>query len=70
MVPDGVKIVYLQDGRHSGKAFVMFSTQAEAKRALKMDGERIGSRYIELFLSTVKEMLSADNFESYNKSYI
>ncbi|KAI3791401.1 hypothetical protein L2E82_05169 [Cichorium intybus] len=39
----------------TGEAFVKFGSCEEGKRAMVMDGECLGSRYIELFPSTVEE---------------
>ena len=69
VVQDGVKLVMQKDGRPSGQAFVLFETQAEAKRALSMDNERISNRYIELFVSNVKEMMNSLTKASVSSSH-
>ena len=44
------------DGRSTGDAFVRFATEADAASALAKHKHTIGSRYIELFRSTVAEV--------------
>ena len=53
---DGILFVNHQDGRATGDAFVLFATEAEARRAVAKHKLRIGSRYIELFRSTIAEV--------------
>lgn len=53
---DGVLFVKKSDGRATGDAFVLFSTESDAPKALSKHRERIGSRYIELFRSTTAEV--------------
>ena len=48
---DGVHFTYLQHGRPSGEAFVVFETDADLQKALKMHKEYMGSRYIEVFVA-------------------
>jgi epithelial splicing regulatory protein 1/2 len=52
----GVLFVKKSDGRPTGDAFVMFSTEDEGKKALSKHRHCIGSRYIELFRSTIAEV--------------
>jgi len=42
-------------GRSSGEAFVQFNSQEDAKAALKKNRETMGSRYIEIFPSSMRE---------------
>nr|XP_002736133.1 PREDICTED: epithelial splicing regulatory protein 2-like isoform X1 [Saccoglossus kowalevskii] len=53
---EGVLFVRYPDGRSTGDAFVLFSTEANATSALAKHKENLGSRYIELFRSTTAEV--------------
>ena len=53
---EGILFVHQADGRATGDAFVLFSTEEEANKALTKHRECIGSRYIELFKSTTAEV--------------
>ena len=53
---DGVLFVRKPDGRATGDAFVLFSEEPDAEKALKKHKDIIGSRYIELFRSTTAEV--------------
>lgn len=53
---DGILFVHYPDGRSTGDAFVLLSTEDEANIALKKHREIMGSRYIELFKSTTAEV--------------
>ncbi|XP_053633545.1 epithelial splicing regulatory protein 1 isoform X7 [Cherax quadricarinatus] len=53
---DGVLFVRKPDGRATGDAFVLFSSEEDSTRALGKHREIIGSRYIELFRSTTAEV--------------
>jgi epithelial splicing regulatory protein 1/2 len=53
---EGVLFVRRPDGRATGDAFVLFSHEDDASRALSKHRESIGSRYIELFRSTTAEV--------------
>ena len=52
---DGVFIVHLSDVRVSGDAFALFATQEDQDEALKLHNSTMGSRYVELFSSSIKE---------------
>jgi heterogeneous nuclear ribonucleoprotein F/H len=54
-----VHLVVNPDGRPSGEAFVEFNTTDDSKAAMKNDRMTLGSRYIELFPSHMKEMEEA-----------
>lgn len=54
----GVTMVTDFRGRHSGEAFVEFSSQRAADEALQRDRELMGSRYIEVFPSRPEEIHS------------
>lgn len=68
---DGVLFVKKPDGRATGDAFVLFSNESDAPKALSKHRECIGSRYIELFRSTTAEVQQvyiysfSFNFEHY-----
>ncbi|XP_017286335.1 G-rich sequence factor 1 [Kryptolebias marmoratus] len=49
---NGITIVTDYRGRNSGKAFVQFSSQEDADKALQKHRELIGHRYIEVFSSS------------------
>ena len=53
---DGVLFVRRPDGRATGDAFVLFSEETDADKALQKHKDIIGSRYIELFRSTTAEV--------------
>jgi len=55
----GVHMHHDHTGRPSGQAYVVFETAAEAQHALKLDKEKIGERWIDLFLSSKAEMFHA-----------
>eukprot|EP00252_Welwitschia_mirabilis_P013501 TRINITY_DN2969_c0_g1_i1.p1 TRINITY_DN2969_c0_g1~~TRINITY_DN2969_c0_g1_i1.p1 ORF type:complete len:264 (-),score=28.74 TRINITY_DN2969_c0_g1_i1:147-938(-) len=56
---DDVCIVSNADGRATGEAFVSFRSPEDSKAAMKKDRMTIGSRYVELFPSTIEKMNSA-----------
>ncbi|KAG7282192.1 hypothetical protein CRUP_034939 [Coryphaenoides rupestris] len=53
---DGILFVRYPDGRPTGDAFVLFSCEEHAQRALRKHKEILGKRYIELFKSTAAEV--------------
>ncbi|XP_050673092.1 RNA-binding protein fusilli isoform X2 [Leptidea sinapis] len=53
---DGVLFVRRADRRATGDAFVLFAKEEEGRKALSRHKKLIGSRYIELFLSTTAEV--------------
>ncbi|ESO06931.1 hypothetical protein HELRODRAFT_139357, partial [Helobdella robusta] len=57
---DGVLFVHQADGRSTGDAFVLFSSESEADLALSKHRQCIGTRYIELFKSTTAEVQQVD----------
>nr|CAD7431877.1 unnamed protein product [Timema monikensis] len=58
---EGVLFVKKPDGRATGDAFVLFSQEEDAGKALSKHRELIGSRYIELFRSTTAEVQQLAN---------
>ncbi len=52
---DGILIVRYHDGRASGDAFAVFDTDKELEKAMTKDRSSLGTRYIELYRSSVKE---------------
>lgn len=58
---DGILFVHQADGRATGDAFVLFSSEEVAARALTKHRQCIGPRYIELFKSTTAEVLQVSN---------
>ncbi|XP_031432849.1 epithelial splicing regulatory protein 1 isoform X2 [Clupea harengus] len=58
---DGILLVRYADGRPTGDAFVLFSSEEHAQMALKKHKQRLGKRYIELFKSTAAEVTQVCN---------
>ena len=52
---DGVLIVRYPDGRASGDAFAIFEEEGHLEEALKLNRTHLGTRYVELYRSSVKE---------------
>lgn len=52
---ESVHIVYRSDGKATGDAFVEFESAEDAKAAMSKDRMKIGSRYVELFVSTLDD---------------
>lgn len=65
---DGILFVHKPDGRATGDAFVLFSSEDDAGKALKKHREIIGSRYIELFRSTTAEVQQVSANDSHNRT--
>ena len=57
--PLRVVIVYNAMGRPSGHAYVEFGSQRELDIAVGMNRDVLGGRYIEVFVATYEDMLSA-----------
>ncbi|OVA19424.1 RNA recognition motif domain [Macleaya cordata] len=53
---DSVHIEFNSDGRPTGEAFVEFRSAVDSKAAMAKDRMTLGSRYIELFPSTIEEL--------------
>ncbi|KAG6457014.1 heterogeneous nuclear ribonucleoprotein H2 [Manduca sexta] len=56
VAPDGVHLLSDHTGRASGEAFVHFVDKESAQEALNRDREKIGHRYIEVFVSSAEEV--------------
>ncbi|KAK1429124.1 hypothetical protein QVD17_11326 [Tagetes erecta] len=53
---DSIHMTYNSEGRSTGEAFVEFANLDDSKAALAKDRMTLGSRYIELFMSSHEEM--------------
>ncbi len=53
----GVFIVQYANGRASGGAFALFDKKADLQQAMKKDKQDMMGRYIELYVSSLKEFL-------------
>ncbi|XP_029295635.1 G-rich sequence factor 1 [Cottoperca gobio] len=58
IVENGITFINNRRGKNYGEAFVQFSSQKEADKALERDREVIGNRYIEVFPSSSEQILS------------
>lgn len=56
LTEDSIHITFNSEGRATGEAFVEFATVEDAQAALAKDRMTLGSRYIELFMSSPEEM--------------
>ncbi|CAM9196032.1 unnamed protein product [Phaeothamnion confervicola] len=56
VVPEAVTFVVRSDGRVTGEAFVTMPTIQDAEAAMALNGNHIGSRYVEIFPSTPEEL--------------
>jgi len=52
----GVHFTTNREGRPSGECFVELNTEEDVNEALKMDREEMGTRYVEVFECSVKDM--------------
>lgn len=53
---DGILFVKNHDDKPTGDAFVLFASEDYAQRALQKHRQNIGTRYVELFRSTISEV--------------
>ncbi|XP_050224476.1 uncharacterized protein LOC126674133 isoform X2 [Mercurialis annua] len=56
---DSVHITLNSEGRPTGEAFVEFANAEDSKAAMSKDRMTLGSRYIELFASSIEELEEA-----------
>ncbi|XP_055834092.1 uncharacterized protein LOC129902741 [Solanum dulcamara] len=56
LTEDAIHVTFLSDGRPTGEAFVEFVSTDDAKAALAKDRMTLGSRYVELFPSSIEDM--------------
>lgn len=56
LTEDVVHIVFNSEGRPSGEAYVEFADMEDSKAAMTRDRMTLGSRYIELFVSSPEEL--------------
>ena len=54
-VEDSIVLTYRSDGRATGEGYVAFESPDEAKKAMALHRNSMGSRYIELFISNKEE---------------
>lgn len=59
---EGILFVKKPDGRATGDAFVLFSNETDAPKALSRHRDSIGQRYIELFRSTPAEVQQVSHY--------
>ncbi len=52
---DGVMIVHYSDGKATGDGFALFDNDEDLTRALQLNKSMMGTRYVELYKSSVKE---------------
>lgn len=62
---DGVLFTFTPDGRPTGEAYVEFESDEAHKEAMKRHKEMIGTRYIELFVSSKVDMYQAMQHNKY-----
>lgn len=55
IIPDSVVLTYRSDGRATGEGYLQFETPDDAKNAMSLHRNTMGSRYIELFISNREE---------------
>ncbi|KAH7301659.1 hypothetical protein KP509_23G036900 [Ceratopteris richardii] len=66
IVPDGIFHCTHPEGRPCGEAYVEFADEETAARAMRMNHEPFGNRYVELYLSTKGDMMTAIQKRMYN----
>mmetsp|Transcript_9882 Transcript_9882/g.14703 ORF Transcript_9882/g.14703 Transcript_9882/m.14703 type:complete len:317 (-) Transcript_9882:229-1179(-) len=55
LVKESVVFTFRNDGRPSGEAYVKFQSAEDSKRAMSLNRQSMGSRYIELFIASEDE---------------
>ncbi|XP_071700968.1 uncharacterized protein [Rutidosis leptorrhynchoides] len=56
LTEESIHITFSSEGRSTGEAFVVFASVEDAQAALAKDRMTLGSRYIELFMSSHEEL--------------
>nr|XP_043613715.1 heterogeneous nuclear ribonucleoprotein F-like [Erigeron canadensis] len=56
LTEDSVHLIFNPEGRATGEAFVIFANVEDSRAALAKDRMTLGSRYIELFMSSHEEL--------------
>jgi len=54
-IGDSIVLTYRSDGRATGEGYIAFETPDDAKEAMSLHRNTMGSRYIELFISNKEE---------------
>jgi len=54
-IPESISLTYRSDGRATGEGYIAFRTPENAKDAMTLHRNSMGSRYIELFISNKDE---------------
>lgn len=54
-IDESIVLTYRSDGRATGEGYVAFETPDDAKEAMSLHRNTMGSRYIELFISNKEE---------------
>ena len=54
-IPESISLTYRSDGRATGEGYIAFRTPENAKNAMALHRNSMGSRYIELFISNREE---------------
>jgi len=54
-IEDSICLTYRSDGRATGEGYIVFKSPEDAKNAMSLHRESMGSRYIELFISNKDE---------------
>ena len=55
IVEDGILLPLAKDGRSSGQAYVQFTNDEDAKKALEKNRHHMGHRYVEVFESSMED---------------
>ena len=54
-IPESISLTYRSDGRATGEGYIAFRTPENAKNAMTLHRNLMGTRYIELFISNKEE---------------
>ena len=61
IVEDGILLPLAKDGRSSGQAYVQFTNDEDAKKALEKNRQHMGHRYVEVFESSMEDAFKNQN---------